>query len=149
MYDAALVFGLQIGGFDSLLNPGQLVGAENKNVLNTAVFKLIEHCEPILVALVLAYYDRQNFFAAFFADAEDYICGLFSDDAVIAYIEYDGVDENNRIYRIQRPFLPCFNFGYQFVGDTCDQAFADFESVRFLRSARISAVCSCLLRTYR
>ena len=95
-------------------------------------FQLIQHTQPELRALVLAYRDAQDFFPAFLVDPQYYVGRRLADHVVLPHVEHDGVDVHDGIYCAQWPLLPRLDLWQQLVRDRCDHPFTDLEPVDVL-----------------
>ena len=98
MHYAALILRFRKCGSNGFFNAGKPIGADDKNVLYTAVFKLIEDLQPVFWAFIFTNGNRQHLFDTILIYAKYYIgCKLAYYAVVTDGIVY-GINVNDGIY---------------------------------------------------
>ena len=82
-------------------------------------------------------------------NAQGQVDRLVPDAAAITYLDEQGIQEQDRIDRVQRPRLPGQGLVGHGVGDPGDQFGRDGHPVEVFDMALDVAGCSCPLRTWR
>lgn len=106
MHDTGLVLCLWKGSCDSLLDSGKSVRADDHDVPDPTVLQCIQDKKPVFPTLIPAYFDCQDFFAAFETNSKYDICCKFLDNSIVADRVVDSINVNDRINLFQRPILP-------------------------------------------
>lgn len=131
--DALLNLCLRIAGRNRLREACQVVHTGDEDVLYTTVFQVIEHAEPELRRLVLADPHAQYVFVPVEVDADDHVCCLVHDRAVLLHLEMDGIQEDNGIHSLQRAVLPLLNQRDDLVRDVGDHRRGDIHAIQVLQ----------------
>ena len=93
----------------------------DQKVLDAAVLQLVHHPEPELGALVLLEPETEDLLAAVVPDAGRDMHRLVADQAFVADLHPERVEEDQRIDRLQGTGLPGGNLFQDRVGDHADQ----------------------------
>src|SRR4029453_3355709 len=129
MDDAGLDLGLREHGGDRLGEALQAVDHGDKDVLDAAVLEFVHDPEPELGALGLLDPEAEDLLAAVRADAERDIHRLVADRALVADLHAQGVEEDQRVERLERPVLPLGDLVEDGVGHRADQVGRDLDPV--------------------
>jgi hypothetical protein len=93
-------------GRDRVRQALQPVADEHEHIPHTAVAQLGEHVQPVLGTFAaVTGPDAQDVTVAIDGDGHDHVDRPVG-DLTISDLDVDGVDEHDRIHRIQRPVLP-------------------------------------------
>ena len=115
--DAGLHRRLREDGEDRLWEAFQPVDDGDQDVLDAAGLQLVHHHEPEFGALGRLDPELENVLRSICCDAKREIDSLVADQAFVADLDPDGVEENQRIARLERPVL-LFGHGLEHgVGD--------------------------------
>ena len=98
--------GLGKDGVDCLGKALKAIDDSNQDVGDAPVLKLVHHPQPELGALGLLDPDAQNLLGAVRQDAESDIDRLIPDKALVADLDPNGIEEDQREAGIKRPVLP-------------------------------------------
>src|SRR3954469_15339161 len=104
--DAGLDRGLGEDGRDRLRKALQAVDDRDQHVLDAPVPQLVHDPQPELGALVLLQPQAQDLLGAVGADAQGDVHGLVADQPLVAHLDPERVEEDQRIDRLERPRLP-------------------------------------------
>ena len=141
--------GLREDGGDRLGEALQAIDDGDQDVLDAAVLQLVHDPQPELGALGLLDPEAEDLLGAVGQDAERDVDRLVADDALVADLDPDGVEEDQRIDRLERPVLPFGDLLQDGVGDGRDQVRRDVDAVELVADGRGSRARSCRGRTSR
>jgi site-specific DNA recombinase len=113
----------------------QPVGHRNEDVLDTAVLQLVHHPEPELGALGLLDPQAQHLLRAVRADAEGDVHRLVPDGALVSNLDPQGVEEDQRVKRLERTLLPFGDFVQHGIRHGADQVGRDVDAVEIAQVA--------------
>ena len=119
--DAGLDRRLGKDGQDCLGEALQPVDDGEQHVLHAPVAELVHDPEPELRALVLLEPEPENLLGAVGADAEGDMHGLVADQPLVADLDPQGVEEDERIDRLEGARLPQRHLVQHRVRDRADQ----------------------------
>ena len=119
--DAELHLGPGVYRLYGLRKARQAIAAGDEDVSNAPVLQFGEHVEPELRAFVLLDPQAQEFLVAFQVDAQGQVDRLVPDAAAIAYLDEQGIQEQDRVDLIHKPRLPGHHLVGYGVGDPRDQ----------------------------
>jgi hypothetical protein len=123
MNNACLHDGLLPDGADRVRQALQAVADQQAHIARAAVLDLRQHPQPVLGALavaVLAGPQPQDVPLAVHGDAQRQVDGPVS-DLPLTDLHLDGIDEEHRIDRVQRPVLPVRQALHHPLGDRGDR----------------------------
>lgn len=106
------------------------------DILSAAVLDLVHGAQPELGAFILFDPHAENFLAAIAAHAQRNVDRLRADQALVANLHPDRVEEHQRIGGIERALLPGRDFLEHGVGDGRDQVRRDVNAVEFAQMPR-------------
>jgi len=133
MDDAGLYGSFREDGGDRLRKALQAVDNGDQDILDAAIFQLVHDAQPELGALVLFEPHAENLLAAVVPNAERDMNRFVAHQAFIADLDPQGVEENQRIDRLERPGLPSRDFLQNRVGDHADQFRRDVDAIEFVQ----------------
>ncbi len=121
MDDALLDLGLRITGSNRLREAHQVVHTGDEDVLNTAVFEVVENTEPELRGFVLADPHAQHVLVTVQVNPDDHV-GCFVDNcSILLDLKVNGVQEYHGVHALQRTVLPLFDQGNDLNGPECHE----------------------------
>src|SRR3954468_23435430 len=129
MHDAGLDLGLGENCADRLGEALQPVDNGNQDVSHAAVLQLVHDPQPELGALGLLDPQTEHLLGTVGPDPERDIDGLVADRALVAHLDADRVEEDQRIERLERPVLPFGDLVEHGIGHRADQVRRDLEAV--------------------
>ena len=134
MHHAGLHGGLGPGRHDGVREPFEAVAAGDQHILHAAVLQLGQHPQPDLGAFPTGRADPHPEHVAFPVDADAH-CHVDRTvgDLAVADPHEDGVDQQDRVDRVQRPGLPFGHLGQHRVGHGGDQILGDLRAVHVLQ----------------
>ena len=121
MNNAGLHLRLREHRRDRLREALQPVGHGDQHVLDAAVLQFGHHPQPELGALGLLDPQPEDLLGAVRPHAERDMHRLVPDRAFIAHLDPQGIEEHQRVQRLQRALLPLCHFVEHGVGDGADQ----------------------------
>ena len=121
MYDAELHLGLGVHRLYGLRKARQAVAAGDEDIGNAPVLQFGQYVEPELCPFVLLDPEAQEFLVAAQVNAQGQVDRLVPYGAAITYLDEQGIQEQDRIDRIQGPRLPGQGLVGHGVGDPRDQ----------------------------
>src|SRR4051794_13763981 len=133
--DAGLHGRVREDGRDRVREALQAVDDRDQDVLDPPVPQLVHDPQPELGALVLLQPQAQDFLGAVGADAQGDVDGLVPHQPLVAHLDPERVEEDQRIGRLQRPRLPCRDLVQHRVGDRADQVRRDVDAVQLAQVA--------------
>src|SRR4051812_20224335 len=135
MDDAGLDRGLRENGRDCLWKALQAVDDRDQDILHTPVFELVHDLQPELGALVLLKPQAQDLLRPVCPDAQGDVDRLVPDQAFIADLDPERVEEDQRVDRLQRPGLPGRDLLEHRVRHRADQVRRDLDAVELAQVA--------------
>ena len=130
MDDAGLHPGLREDGFDRFGEPLQAVDAGDQHIGHTSAVQVVEHREPELRAFAVLPPDPERFAVALDGDPDGQVAGPAADRAVLADLDHQGVEVDDRVDRFQRPGAPGLDVLEHRVGDPADGVAADLDAIQ-------------------
>src|SRR5512144_746739 len=130
MDDAGLHLGLRKDSGDRLRKALQAVDDGDQHVLDAAAFQLVHHPEPELRALRLLDPKSQDFLRSVRPDAKGNIDRLVADGSLVAHLDADRIEENQRVESFERPVLPVRHLLQNGIGDGADQVGGNLDAVQ-------------------
>lgn len=85
----------------------QAVDHGNQDVLHAAQLQVVDHPQPELGPLGLLESKAQHVTCAVATHAQRQVDRLVAHDAFVADLDSQGVEEHDRVHRLERPLLPC------------------------------------------
>ena len=104
-----------------------------QDIFRAPVAKLIHHPQPEFGTLILLKPQAEHLFAAIGADTQRNVDRLIADHALVADLDPDRVEENERVDRIERPLLPGGHFVEHRIGHRADQVGRDVDAIQFVQ----------------
>ena len=135
MDDAGLHRRLGKDGMNGVRKALQAIHDGHEDVLDTAVLQLVHDAQPELRALVLLEPQAEDLLAAVGSDAEGDVHRLVPDEPLVADLHPQGVEEDQRIGRIERPGLPGCDVFQNGVRDGADEIGRDVDAVEIVQVA--------------
>jgi len=105
----------------------------DQDVVDAAGLELVHHLQPELGALGLLDPQPEHLLLAFAVKGEGDIDRFVAHQALVADLDPQRVEEDDRIDRVERPVLPFPNLLEHGVGDPADQIGGDLDPVDFLQ----------------
>ena len=130
MDDAGLHLGLRKDGGDRLRKALQAVDDGDQHVLDAAALQLVHHPQPELGALGLLDPKPQDFLRSVRPDAKGDIDRLVADGSLVAHLDADRIEEDQRVKSFQRPVLPVRHLLQNGIGDGADQVGGNLDPVQ-------------------
>ena len=127
--DAGLHPRLREDGLDRLGEPGQPVDAGHEDVGDAAVLQIVEDGQPELGALGLLPPDPEHLALALDADADRQVARARAHRAVLADLDHQRVEVDDRVDGLQRSGAPSLDVGQDGVGDPADRVALDLNAV--------------------
>ena len=115
---------------DRLRKALQAIDDRDQNVVDAPNFQLVHDLEPELRAFGLFDPQAQNLFLAIGIESERDIDRLVFNEALIADLDPQGVEENDRVDGIERPVLPLAHLVQDGIGDPADEIGRDVDAVK-------------------
>ena len=106
-----------------------------QQVLDVAIAQFVHHPQPELRALVLLQPEAEDLLGAVGAHAQRDVHGLVPDDAFVADLDPQRVEEHQRIDGLERPRLPGGDLVQHRVGDGADEVGRHHEAVELAHMA--------------
>ena len=106
MNDAGLDHGVWKHSGDRLREALEAINDSDQDVADSTGLELVHHPQPELRALRLLDPEPQDLLVAGAGDADGEIDGLVPDQALVANLDPERVEVNDRIDRLERPVLP-------------------------------------------
>ena len=116
-------------GGNGIREPDKAINGGDQDVLNPPVLQFHHDAEPELGAFVLGNPEPQELFLALHVDGQGKIDRLVAHPAVLAALDDNAVEVDDRIDGIKRPALPCPNIVQHSIGYAADQGFGDLDLV--------------------
>ena len=135
MDDAGLNRDLRKDRLDRLREALQAIDDGDQDILGAASLQIVHDLEPELGALGRFDPEAENVLRSVRCDAEREIDGLVADQALVADLDPDGVEENQRIARFQRPVLPFGDRLQHRIGDRGNQVRRHLQPVELKQMA--------------
>ena len=135
MYDAELHLGPGIHRLYGLRKARQAVAAGDEDITNAPVLQFGQYVEPELCPFVLLDPEPQEFLVAAQVNAQGQIDRLVPYGAAVTYLDEQGIQEQDRIDRVQGPRLPGQGLVGYGVGDPRDQFGRDGHPVEIFDMA--------------
>src|SRR3954454_1055799 len=135
MDDAGLHGRVREDGRDRVREALQAVEDRDQDVLDPPGPQIVHEPQPELGALVLLQPQAQDFLGAVGADAQGDVDRLVPHQPLVAHLEPERVEEDQRIGRLQRPRLPCRDLVQHRVSDRADQVWRDVDPVQLAQVA--------------
>jgi hypothetical protein len=132
MDDAGLHSRFCEDGIDGLGKALQAIDDGNQDVLDATVLHLVHHPQPELGPLVGFDPETEDLFCTIAAHAERDMHRFVADMAFIPDLDPQGIEEHQRIDRLQRPRLPGRHFIKHRIGDRRDQVGRHVDAVKLL-----------------
>ena len=132
MDDAVLDFRLGIDRLDRRRKTGQIIRTGNENILDAPIFQAVQYGSSEFRTFVLADPHSQNILPTIKINTDGDIDGLLYDLAFAADMVVNRIQKNNRINGLQRPLLPLFRYGKDFICDTAYRGIRDIYTVDVL-----------------
>ena len=104
-------------------------------LIDAAGLQLVHDAQPELGAFGLLDPDAENLLGALRQDAERDVDRLVADEALVADLDPNGIEEHQRVADIERPVLPFRHLVQHRVGDRRDQVRRDIDAIEFLEMA--------------
>ena len=129
MDDAGLHPGLGKDGLDRFGETLQAVDAGDQHVADAAAVEVVEDGEPELGSFGLLPPDAERLAVALDGDPDGEIAGAGADRAVLADLDHQRVEVDDRVDRLQRPGAPGLDVFEHGVGDAADRVPADLGAI--------------------
>ena len=112
-----------------------LQAADNgkQDVFDATVPELVHHPQPELGAFILLEPQAEHLLGAIGADAQRDADRLVANHVLVADLDLDRVEEDQRVNRIKRPLLPSRNLIEHGVGHRADQIGRDVDAVQIVQ----------------
>jgi len=130
MNDATLNLCIWKSSFNSLSETCQTVHAEQKYILNSTGFELVQHIQPKFTALIFANPYAENIFLTVKIDAQNYIRSLRDILMIFLDLVMNYIHKHKRIYSFKRSVLPCSHIGHNLLADFADKLRRDFNIIK-------------------
>ena len=130
MNDATLDLCIWKSRFNSLSETCQTVHAEQKYILNSTSFELVQHIQPKFTALIFANPYSENIFLTVEIDAQNYIRSLRDILMIFLDLVMNCIHKNKRIYCFKRSILPSSHIGHNLLADFADKLGRDFYIIQ-------------------
>ena len=121
VYDAELHLGPGIHRLYGLRKARQAVAAGDEDITNAPVLQFGQYVEPELCPFVLLDPEAQEFLVAAQVNAQGQVDRLVPYAAAVTHLDEQGIQEQDRIDRVQGPRLPGQGLVGHGVGDPGDQ----------------------------
>ena len=132
MDDAVLDFRLGIDRLDRRRKTDQIIRTGNENILDTPIFQAVQYGSPEFRTFVLTNPHTENILVPVQINADRDINGLLYNLAFAADMVVNRIQKNNCINGLQRPLLPLFRYGKDFICDTAYRGIRDIYAVDIL-----------------
>jgi len=120
-------------GGDRLGEAFQAVDHGDQDVAEATVLQFVHDAQPEFCALRLLDPDAQDLLGAVGQDAECDVDGLVANETLVPDLDPDGIEEDQRIKRVERPVLPFADRLQDGIGDGRDQVRRDVDAIEFLQ----------------
>ena len=130
MNDATLDLCVRKSRFNSLSKTCQTVHAEQKHILNSTSFELVQHIQPEFTALIFTNPYAENIFLSVKIDAQNYICSFRYILMIFLDFVMDCIHKHKRIYCFKRSILPSSHIGHNLLADFADKLGRDFYIIQ-------------------
>lgn len=130
MNDTTLDLCVRKSRFNSLSESCQTVHAEQKHILNSTSFELVQHIQPEFTALIFTNPYAENIFLSVKIDAQNYICSFRYILMIFLDFVMDCIHKHKRIYCFKRSILPSSHIGHNLLADFADKLGRDFYIIQ-------------------
>jgi hypothetical protein len=139
-HDAGLNYGFGEHGGDGVGEAFEAIDDGEHDILSAAVPDLVHDTQPELGAFILLDPHAEHFLAAIGAHAQRNVDRLGADHALVADLDPDRIEEDERIGGIEQALLPGGNFLDHGIGDGRYQIRRDVDAIKLPQMPVISRV---------